>query len=52
MQHQKIINLFDDTKDKPSKFRTRYLIEINDESIRKYDNSTIRFNMSMIRSNL
>ena len=31
MKYQKIINLFDDTTNQPSKFRTRNWVEINDE---------------------
>ena len=52
MEYQKIINLLDDTRNQRSKFRTGNLVEINDESKRKYDNSNIRFKTSMIRSNL
>ena len=33
MVHQKIINLLDDKKNQPSKFRTKNWAEINDESI-------------------
>ena len=32
MEYQKIINMIDDTKNQPSKFRTRNWIQINDES--------------------
>ena len=32
MEYQKIANLIDDTSNQPSKFRTRNLVEINDES--------------------
>ena len=52
MEYQKIINLLDDTTNQPSKFRTRDWVEINDESKVRYDNSNIRFNPSMISSNL
>ena len=31
MEYQKIANLIDDTSNKPSKFRTRNWVEINDE---------------------
>ena len=31
MKYQNIINLFDDTTNQPSKFRTRNWVEINDE---------------------
>ena len=52
MKNQKIVNLLDDTTNQPSKFRTRNWVEINDESKGKYDNSNIRFKISMIGSNL
>ena len=52
MEYQKIINLLDDTRNQPSKFRTRNWIEINDESKGRCDNSNIRFKTSTIRSNL
>ena len=52
MEYQKIINLLDDTTNQPSKFRTRSWVETNDESKRRYDNTNIRFEMSMIRSSL
>ena len=32
MEYQKIINLLDDTTNRPSKFRTRNWVEINYES--------------------
>ena len=31
MEYQKIASLIDDTSNQPSKFRTRNLVEINDE---------------------
>ena len=52
MEYQKIINLLDDTTNQPSNFKTRKLVEINDESKERYDNSNIRFEKSIIRSNL
>ena len=52
MEYQKIINLLDNTANQPSKFRTRNWAEINNESKEKYDNSNIRFETSIIRSNL
>ena len=43
MEYQKMINLLDNTSNKPSKFRTRDWVEINDESRGKYNvNSKIR----------
>ena len=32
MEYHKIINLFDNTQDQPSKFRTKNWLKINDES--------------------
>ena len=52
MEYRKIINLLDNTANQPSKFRTRNWVEINNESKEKYDNSNIRFETSIIRSNL
>ena len=52
MEYQKIANLLESTSDNPSKFRTRYWVEINDESRRNYANSDIRFKTTMLRSNL
>ena len=52
MEYQKIINLLEDTTNHPSNFRTKNWVETNDESKGKYDNSNIRFKISMVRSNL
>ena len=52
MKYQNIINLLDNTTNQASKFRPRNWVKINDESTGKYDNSNIRFKMSLIRSNL
>ena len=53
MEYQKIINLLDNTPNEPSKFRTRYWVEINDESRRRYNVSyQIKFKTSTIRWNL
>ena len=52
VEYQKIINLLDDTTNQPSKFRTRDLVEINDESKGRYDNSKIRFKTTTIKSSL
>ena len=49
---EKITNLLDDAMNQASKFRTRNLVEINDESKERYGNSNIRFKASIIRSNL
>ena len=53
MEYQKIANLIDDTPNQPSKFRTRYWIEINDESREPYNvNSQIKFKTIMVKSSL
>ena len=53
MEYQKTINFLDDTKNQPSKPRTRNWVEINDESGRAYNfNNVIKFKTSKIRSNL
>ena len=53
MEYQKIANLIDDTTNKPSKFRTRNLVEINDESRGAYNvNSQIKFKTTMSKSSL
>ena len=53
MEHQKIINLLDETTNQPSEFRTRNWVEINDESQGTYSVSNqINFKTLMIRSNL
>ena len=58
MEYQKIIHLFHDTTNQPSKFRTRNWVEKNDESRGAYnddddnnnndDNNNIKFKTSMI----
>ena len=53
MEYQKIINLLDSTSNKPSKFRTKNWIEINDDIIGAYSpNKNIRFKTTMLRSSL
>ena len=53
MEHQKIINLLDDTTNQPSKFRIKNWVEINDESWGMYNASNqIKCKTLMIRSNL
>ena len=53
MEYEKIMNLLDDTTNQPSKFRTRYLVEITDQSRGNYGkNNQIKFKTSIIRSNL
>ena len=53
MEYQKIANLIDDTSNQPYKFRTRNLVEINDESRGVYNvNSQIKFKTTMLKSSL
>ena len=53
MEYQKIINLSDNTPNQSTKFRTKNLVGINDDSNGTYNtNSQIKFKTSMIRSSL
>ena len=45
MGYQKIINLLDNTANQSSKFRTTNWVERNDESQKKYDSSSIKFDL-------
>ena len=49
MEYQKIINLWDNTPNKPITFGTKNWVEINDESHGAYNTySQIRFKTSML----
>ena len=53
MEYQKIANLLDSASNKPSKFRTRNWVEINDNIRGAYSpNKQIRFKTAMVRSSL
>ena len=52
MEYQKIANLLNDGSNKPSKFRTRNWVEINDESRGRYTSNDIKFKNTILRSNL
>ena len=53
MEYQKISNLMDDTSNKPSKFRTKNWVEINDESRGTYNvNSQIKFKTTILKCSL
>ena len=53
MKYQKIANLMNDESTKPSKFRTKNWVEINDDVRGVYSpNKQIRFKTSMLRSSL
>ena len=53
MEYQKIENLLNDESSKPSKFRTKSWVEINDDVRGLYcPNKQIRLKTSMLRSSL
>ena len=52
MEYQKIINLLDNTSNKPSKFKRKNWIEINDIIGAYSPNKNIRFKTAMLRSSL
>ena len=53
MEYQKIANLLNDESHKPSKFKTKNWVEINDDLRGAYSpNKQIRFKKSMLRSSL
>ena len=53
MKCQKIINLLNNASNQPSKFSTKYWVEINDESKESYSTaSDIKFKTIMLRSSL
>ena len=53
MEYRKIANLLNDASNKPSKFRTRNWVEINDDIRGAYSpNKQIRFKTTMLRSSL
>ena len=53
MEYQKIANLLNDESNKPSKFRTRNWVEINDEARGTCShNKQFKFKTSMLRSSL
>ena len=53
MEYQKIANLIDNASNKPSKFRKKNWVEINDESRGAYNvGSQIKFKTAMVKSSL
>ena len=53
MEYQKMINLLDNTPNRPTKLRTKNWIEINDDARRTYViNVQIKFKTSMLKSRL
>ena len=49
MEYQIIANLLDNEINQPSKFRTKYGVEINDESRGIYTGNDIRFKSTLLR---
>ena len=45
-------NVLDNASNQPSNFRTRSLVEINDESKGAYTGNKIKFKSTILRSNL
>ena len=53
MEYQNIINLWENTPNQPTKFRTKNWVEINDDSRGMYNtNNQIKFKTSMLRTSL
>ena len=53
MEYQKITNLFDDSSNKTSKFRTKNSVETKDESRGKYNyEKQIKFKKTMLKPSL
>ena len=49
MEYQKMANLLNDASNKPSKFKTRNWVEINDDIRGAYSNKQNRLKTSMLR---
>ena len=53
MEYRKLANLSDNSSNRPSKFRTRNWVEINDDIRGAYSpNKQIRFKTAILRSSL
>ena len=53
MEYQKIINLLDNAPNRPTKFKTKDCVEINDDTRGMYNtNSQFKFKTSMLKSGL
>ena len=50
MEYQKIRNFLDNTLNEPTKFKTKNMVEINDEECGRYNtNSQIKYKTAMFR---
>ena len=52
IEYQKIANLLDNASNQSSRFRTRDLVEVNDDSPGTYTNADIKFKTTMLKSDL
>ena len=52
MEYQKVANLLNNESNKPSKFKTKNQVEINDESRGTYTSNNIKFKTTILRSSL
>ena len=53
MEYQKVINVLENTRNQPNKFRTKRWVEVNDELPGTYNvNTQIKSKTSMLRSRL
>ena len=53
MEYKKIISLLDNTQNQPTKFRTKNLVEVNDDAIGTYNkDNQIKLKTSMLKSSL
>ena len=52
MEYQKVANLLDNASNQSSRFRTRNLVEVNDDSRGTYTNADIKFKTTMLKSDL
>ena len=52
MEYQKIINLLDNTSNKPSKFRAKIWVEINDCRNGVYGKNNLKFKTAMLNASL
>ena len=53
MEYEKIMNLLENIPNQPSKFRTKYWVEINDDEPRRNNSSSqTNFKNSMLKSDL
>ena len=52
IEYQKIANLLDNASNQSSRFRTRNLVEVNDDSPGTYTNADIKFKTTMLKSDL